>query len=167
MAIAIANALILADADDTPRPGAILVEGRHIAGVAYGAAEAAALVARAREVHDANGAVAMPALVNAHHHSYGNLLRGTENDLPLELWALFTVAWGRALDAALLRLAILAGAAEMLRAGYAAVVDHAPQLDCARRRSRPIASPACASPMRRCCTIATTMTFSASTCRRI
>ena len=33
MAIAIANALILADADDTPRPGAILVEGRAPEGV--------------------------------------------------------------------------------------------------------------------------------------
>jgi 5-methylthioadenosine/S-adenosylhomocysteine deaminase len=128
VAIAIANALILADASDAPRPGAILIEGRRIVAMAYGAAEATALVARAREVHDAKGAIALPAFVNAHHHSYGNLLRGTENDLPLELWALFTVAWGRALDATLLRLAILAGAAEMLRAGYAAVVDHAPQL---------------------------------------
>jgi cytosine/adenosine deaminase-related metal-dependent hydrolase len=128
VAIAIANALILADADGTPRPGAILVEGRRIAGIAYGAAEAAALAARAHEVHDAKGAIALPAFVNAHHHCYGNLLRGTEDDLPLELWALFTVAWGRALDARFLRLAILAGAAEMLRAGYAAVVDHAPQL---------------------------------------
>lgn len=128
VAIAIANALILADSGDTPRPGAILIEGRRIAGIAHGASAAAALVARACEIHDAQGAVALPAFVNAHHHSYGNLLRGTESDLPLELWALFTVAWGRALDARTLRLAILAGAAEMLRAGYAAVVDHAPQL---------------------------------------
>ena len=65
MAIAIANALILADASDAPRPGAILIEGRRIVAMAYGAAEAAALVARAREVHDAKGAIALPAFVKA------------------------------------------------------------------------------------------------------
>ena len=76
---------------------------------------------------DAAGTVAMPGLVNAHHHAYGTALRGTENGLPLELWAPFTVAYGRALDAETLRLAILVGAAEMLRAGVTAVLDHAPR----------------------------------------
>lgn len=125
--VTIANGLVLEGWDATPRPGAIRIEGERIAAIAYGDA-AAALVARGGEVCDAQGAVAMPALVNAHHHSYGNLLRGTENGLPLELWALFTVAWGRALDAGLLRLAILVGAAEMLRAGVASVIDHSPMI---------------------------------------
>ena len=125
--LAIVGGLVLPDADSEPRPGAVLVEGERIAGVAFGA-EAAALAARAATTIDAAGAVVMPALVNAHHHSYANALRGTENALPLELWALFTVAWGRALDARLLRLAILLGAAEMLRAGIASVIDHSPQI---------------------------------------
>jgi 5-methylthioadenosine/S-adenosylhomocysteine deaminase len=126
-ATTIANALVLEGWDDAPRPGAIRVEGDRIAAIAYGA-DAAALTARGGAVFDARGAVAMPALVNAHHHSYGNLLRGTENGLPLELWALFTVAWGRSLDAGLLRLAILVGAAEMLRAGVGSVIDHSPAI---------------------------------------
>ena len=127
MANAIANAVVLADAFSAPRPGAILVSGDRIAGLAHGD-DVPALLARAREIHDARGAFALPGFVNAHHHGYANALRGAENDLPLELWSFFTVAWGRALDAGMLRLAILLGAAEMLRAGTTAVLDHAPGL---------------------------------------
>lgn len=127
MARAIARALILADAAAEPLPGALLIDGNRIAGIAHGD-DVAALCARAAQVDDAGGALVLPGFVNAHHHSYANALRGTENALPLELWSLFTVAWGRALDAGTLRLAILLGAAEMLRAGYSAVVDHAPHL---------------------------------------
>ncbi len=128
--IAIAGALVLAGWDEAPRRGSVLVEGGAIAGVAHGD-DARDLEARAAERVDAGGLVLMPALVNAHHHAYGNALRGTENALPLELWAPFTVAWGRALDAATLRLAILLGAAEMLRAGVASVIDHSPPLSLA------------------------------------
>src|SRR4030095_5281811 len=61
-------------------------------------------------------------------HAYANVLRGTENSLPLELWALYTVAYGRALDAEVIRLAILLGAAEMIRAGVTACIDHFPHV---------------------------------------
>ena len=44
------------------------------------------------------GLLIIPGLINAHTHSYGNVLRGTENSLPLEPWALYTVAYGRSLD---------------------------------------------------------------------
>lgn len=125
MAIAIADTALLPEAGGPPRPAAILIEGARIAAIAHGD-DMRALVARAGTVHDARGALALPGFVNAHHHSYGDALRGTENDLPLELWAFFTVAWGRALDADAMRLAILLGAAEMLRAGFTAVLDHAP-----------------------------------------
>ncbi|MFM8990349.1 MAG: amidohydrolase family protein [Alphaproteobacteria bacterium] len=127
MAIATANALILADAFAAPRAGAILVSGDRISGLAHGD-EVPGLLAHATEIHDARGAIALPGFVNAHHHAYANVLRGAENDLPLERWSFFTVAWGRALDAELLRIAILLGAAEMLRAGTTAVLDHAPGL---------------------------------------
>ena len=68
----------------------------------------------------------MPGLVNAHYHSYGTLLKGTENSLPLEPWALYTVAYGRALGAEAIRLAVLLGAAEMIRNGVTACLDHFP-----------------------------------------
>lgn len=125
MAHAIANAALLGHGGGAPRPAAILIEGERISGIAHGD-DMPDLLGRAATVHDARGAVALPGFVNAHHHSYGDALRGAENDLPLELWAFFTVAWGRALDAGMMRLAILVGAAEMLRAGFTAVLDHAP-----------------------------------------
>ncbi|MCA3263773.1 MAG: amidohydrolase family protein [Telmatospirillum sp.] len=125
MSCAIVNARILPAWDGTFATGAILVEDGRIAGIARGA-DTDAMAARARETFDAKGATVLPGLVNAHHHAYANVLRGTENALPLELWALFTVAFGRGLDERLLRLGILLGAAEMARAGVTCVVDHSP-----------------------------------------
>jgi 5-methylthioadenosine/S-adenosylhomocysteine deaminase len=73
---------------------------------------------------DLQGQTIIPGLVNAHYHSYGNAVRGTENSLPLEPWALFTVAYGRSLDDRGIQLAVLLGAAEMMRAGITACIDH-------------------------------------------
>lgn len=125
--IAIAGGLVLAGWDAEPAPGTVLVADGRIAAVAVGA-DASDLARRAAEVVDASGAVVMPGLVNAHHHAYGNAFRGTENSRPLEQWAPFTVAYGRRLDAETLRLAILLGAAEMLRGGITAAIDHSPQV---------------------------------------
>jgi len=72
--------------------------------------------------------VLMPGLVNAHYHSYGSLLKGTENSLPLEPWALYTVAYGKALGAEAIRAAVLLGAAEMIRNGVTACLDHFPHV---------------------------------------
>lgn len=125
-AICIRDALVLEGWDAQPRPATILIEEGHIAAVADGSA-GDALAARAIDVMHAPDTVVMPGLINAHHHAYANVLRGTENSLPLELWAPFTTAYGRALDAEMLRLGILLGAAEMLRNGVTTVVDHSPQ----------------------------------------
>ena len=91
----------------------------------------AALRARAAEVVDASGHWLMPGMVDAHAHAYGTLLRGTENSLPLELWALHTMLYGQAFDGPALRAAILLGAAERIRAGITGMVDHAPMMDLA------------------------------------
>jgi cytosine/adenosine deaminase-related metal-dependent hydrolase len=125
MSLCVAGADILTDANATFRRGAVLIEKGRIAAVGYGD-DANALKARAASTTDANGLALIPGFVNAHHHSYANALRGTENALPLELWALYTVAYGRNIDEKLLRLAILTGAAEMLRNGVTGVIDHSP-----------------------------------------
>ena len=65
-----------------------------IAAVAWFADERRALCAAAAEVVDATGTWLVPGLVSAHTHAYGTLLRGTESALPLELWALYTIAYG-------------------------------------------------------------------------
>jgi len=125
----IANArLCRLDAGETLEPGGVLVEGGAIAAVAVGTDEDRALRQRAPEVFDASGMIVMPGLVNAHYHSYSTLLKGTENSLPLEAWALYTVAYGGALGEEAIRLAILLGAAEMIRNGITACVDHFPHV---------------------------------------
>jgi len=108
--------------------GTVLVEGRRIAGVAWSAAEREALRARAETVVAAAAHWLIPGLVDGHAHGYAALLRGTQNSLPLELWAFYTVLYGRAFDAAALRAAILLGAAERIRAGITGWIDHSPMM---------------------------------------
>jgi 5-methylthioadenosine/S-adenosylhomocysteine deaminase len=126
--LCIEDAQVIADWRAKPVAASVLIEGERIAAIATAGDDRRALAARARSVMDARGLALIPGMVNAHHHAYGNVLRGTENSLPLELWALHTVAWGRALDGDMLRLAILIGAAEMLRGGVTACVDHFPHV---------------------------------------
>ena len=106
--------------------GTVLVEGRQIAAVAWSAVEREALRARAGTVVAAEGHWLIPGLVDGHAHGYAALLRGTQNSLPLELWAFYTVLYGRAFDEAALRAAILLGAAERIRAGITGWIDHSP-----------------------------------------
>ena len=110
------------------RTAAVLVRGGQVAAVAEDAAERAHLRLHAAEVVEAVGFWLLPGLVDAHAHAYAGILRGTENGLPLERWALYTVLYGKALDEKALRAAILVGAAERLRNGVSAVLDHSPQV---------------------------------------
>jgi 5-methylthioadenosine/S-adenosylhomocysteine deaminase len=105
-------------------PASVAVDGGRITAVLNGEEERLAARARAVEIVAGDGMILMPGLVNAHTHSYGNVLRGTENSLPLEPWALYTVAYGRSLDDEAIRLSVLIGAAEMIRNGITACVDH-------------------------------------------
>src|SRR3954447_27001097 len=41
-----------------------------------------------RQVLDARGLLALPGLVNAHHHSYDGFARGLLEDQPFDVWAL-------------------------------------------------------------------------------
>jgi 5-methylthioadenosine/S-adenosylhomocysteine deaminase len=122
----IANARLAQPDADVPRPGGVLVERGSITAVALTAEAELEARAGAREVFDAAGMILMPGLVNAHYHSYGTVLKGTQNRLPLEPWALYTVAYGHALGAEAVRVAVLLGAAEMIRNGITACLDHFP-----------------------------------------
>ena len=117
--------LVLPDGDPhAPLPeGAVLVESGRIAAVLRAPGEITALAASTPGV-DLGGQALMPGLISAHSHSYSTAARGTENALPLEPWALYTVAYGRALGDEAFRLAVLLTAAEMLRAGITGALDH-------------------------------------------
>lgn len=110
------------------RTGSVLVSDVKIAAVAWDDEERRQLAAHAADRVDAADCWLLPGLINSHAHAYAAILRGTENSLPLELWALFTVAYGKALDEAALRAAILLGAAERIRGGVTGFVDHSPQV---------------------------------------
>src|SRR5215472_4018885 len=125
MSVAI-SALVLRDAGFAQ--GTVLVEGNRIAAVGLSSIDRAALREQAAEHVDAGNCWLIPGLIDAHAHGYATLLRGTENSMPLELWALYTVLYGRAYDAAAMRAAILLGAAERIRAGITGWVDHSPMV---------------------------------------
>jgi cytosine/adenosine deaminase-related metal-dependent hydrolase len=125
--------MILIDGASIPqkggfRVGSVLVRDAQIAAVAWEEEYRRLLVAQAEQRVDATDCWLLPGLIDSHAHSYAAILRGTENSLPLELWALFTVAYGKALDGAALRAAILLGAAERIRGGITGFVDHTPQV---------------------------------------
>lgn len=125
MSIAI-DALVLGDGGFAE--GTVLVEGNRIAAAGVSPVDRAALRERAAEHVDAGNCWLLPGLIDAHAHGYATLLRGTENSLPLELWSLYTVLYGRAYDAAAMRAAILLGAAERIRAGITGWIDHSPMV---------------------------------------
>lgn len=125
-AILIDEALVCAGAE--PCLGSVLVQDSRIGAVAFTPDDRVALRARAGEVVDGAGHWLMPGMVDAHAHAYGTLLRGTENSLPLELWALHTTLHGRAFDGPALRAATLLGAAERIRAGITGTLDHSPMM---------------------------------------
>jgi 5-methylthioadenosine/S-adenosylhomocysteine deaminase len=78
-----------------------------------------------REI-DATGHLLMPGLVNAHFHSSANLLKGSLNSLPLEVFMLFeTPVDGTRDDPRATYVSTLLGAVEMLKCGVTAVLDDA------------------------------------------
>ena len=123
---AIDGALVLFD--DGFAVGTVLVEGRKIVAVERSSEQRQALRSRAGTVVAAEGHWLIPGLIDAHAHAYAAVLRGTENSLPLELWAFHTVLYGRAFDENALRAAILLGAAERIRAGITGWIDHSPMM---------------------------------------
>lgn len=126
MTLMIDGALVWGDAGF--RTGGVLVDGERIAAVAWTDEDRHQLRARAAETLDAGAFWLIPGLIDAHAHGYSTLLRGTENSLPLELWALYTTLYGRAYDARAIRSAVLLGAAERIRGGVTGVIDHAPMV---------------------------------------
>ncbi|MCP3027924.1 amidohydrolase family protein [Halobacillus sp. A5] len=108
--------------------GSLLIEDGTITGIYPHEQEADAPLLSAVEVIDADWNLLIPGMSNAHYHSYSNLLKGTRSNLPLELWSLYTIAYGHSLDDEDIYLAVLLGAADMIRSGITGCIDHFPHL---------------------------------------
>jgi cytosine/adenosine deaminase-related metal-dependent hydrolase len=98
----------------------ILIEDDSI--VAVGGALPRDLVQDA-EIIDATGRLAVPGLINAHYHSHDVLCRGLFEELPLEMWLLYTLPMGGNRSKEEVRARTLVGAIESLRAGITTVQD--------------------------------------------
>src|SRR5215467_1723427 len=75
------------------------------------------------EVIDASGRLVVPGLINAHYHSHDVLCRGLFEELPLEIWLLYTLPMGADRSKEEVRARTLVGALECLRCGITTVQD--------------------------------------------
>jgi 5-methylthioadenosine/S-adenosylhomocysteine deaminase len=78
-------------------------------------------------VKDVRGRIVLPGLVNAHHHSYGNLLKGHMEATPLEVYVLYVVAEAACIGPEDVEIACALGSLELLQSGCTAVLDHLSQ----------------------------------------
>ena len=104
---------------DVHRPAVadILIEGDTIAAIGPG------LQGDGHQVIDAAGKLIIPGLINAHYHSHDTLCRGMFEELPLEMWSLYTLPMGANRSKEELRARTLVGALESLRCGITTVQD--------------------------------------------
>lgn len=77
-----------------------------------------------KEVVDGKGQIVIPGLVNAHTHSFGNLVKGTTENLPLELWLLYSFVEGKYMGAEDYAVNAALGSIEMLKSGTTTFLDH-------------------------------------------
>jgi cytosine/adenosine deaminase-related metal-dependent hydrolase len=106
--------------DEYPR-GYVVVDGDQITEIGPGPVpERLAGITRV----DASGCLAMPGLVNTHHHLYQWATRGRASDAPLFAWLteLYPV-WAR-IDADIVRAAAAAALAWLARSGCTTTMDH-------------------------------------------
>jgi len=83
---------------------------------------------RANETIDGSEMIVMPGMTNAHYHSYSNLLKGTTSHFPLEIWSLYTTAYGYSLDDEDIYNAVLLGVIDMIKSGVTSCIDHFPHI---------------------------------------
>src|SRR3984893_18503653 len=75
------------------------------------------------EIIEASGRLVVPGLINAHSHSHDTLCRGLFEELPLEMWLLYTIPMGQNRSKEEVRARTLVGALESLRCGITTVQD--------------------------------------------
>ena len=110
---------------DVHRPAIadILIEGAEITQVGPDLADTAPDAVRGADVLEAAGRLVVPGLVNAHYHSHDTLCRGMFEELPLEMWLLYTMPMGANRSKDEVRARTLVGALESLRCGITTVQD--------------------------------------------
>jgi cytosine/adenosine deaminase-related metal-dependent hydrolase len=100
-----------------PQVADILIQDGNIAAVGP------QLSADGADIIDATRKLVLPGLINAHYHSHDTLCRGLFEELPLEMWLLYTLPMGANRSKEELRARTLVGALESIRCGITTVQD--------------------------------------------
>lgn len=103
-----------------PSEADILIEGAEITAIEPQLTDDQIIGA---EIIDARGHLVMPGMINAHYHSHDTLCRGLFEELPLEVWLLYTLPMGGHRSKREVRLRTLVGALESVRCGITTVQD--------------------------------------------
>lgn len=103
-----------------PAVADILIEGAEITRVGPDLSDEET---RGAEVLDATNRMVVPGLINAHYHSHDTLCRGLFEEMPLEMWLLYTLPMGANRSKEEVRARTLVGALESLRCGITTVQD--------------------------------------------
>ncbi|MCM3718637.1 amidohydrolase family protein [Fictibacillus phosphorivorans] len=128
MSTLITNAVIMTmDDDDRIIEGSVLVENGIIKKVIPHQPGSGPRIA-AEETIDGSDMLIMPGMTNAHYHSYSNLLKGTTSHFPLEIWSLYTTAYGYSLEDGDITNAVLLGMIDMIKSGVTSCIDHFPHI---------------------------------------
>ena len=119
--------ITLNDRGERVREADILIRGPAIAAIGPGAGEAALAAGEGiDETIDGRGKLAIPGLVNTHHHLYQTLTRNIPDvqDLPLFPWLLKLYEIWRGLDEEAVEVGALVGLGELLKTGCTTSADH-------------------------------------------
>lgn len=73
---------------------------------------------------DGKSSIIVPGLINAHTHSYANLVKGTTENTPLELWMLYVMADGKNMTDEDYCVSASLGSLELLKSGTTTFLDH-------------------------------------------
>lgn len=120
MSILIKNIQYMMPDCKTWRSGDILIEDEKIAKIGTFDMEKLS----PGEIIDGKGKIAIPGLINAHSHSYTGYLKGTIDNLPLDIYMLHAIAGGSYRTPREIYVSSAIEALNMLKRGTSSVVDH-------------------------------------------
>lgn len=75
-------------------------------------------------VIDATGKIIIPGLINSHTHSYTGLLKGTVDNIPLDIYMLHAIAGGSLRSPEEIYISTIINILQMLKSGTTSVIDH-------------------------------------------
>lgn len=119
MSILLKNALYLKPDCRTWAEDDIYIEGAHIKAIGSAAAEYTP-----DETIDCAGKAVIPGLINSHAHSYTGYLKGTIDNVPLDIYMLYAIAGGSFRSEREIYVCSLVEGLQMLKRGTTSVIDH-------------------------------------------